>query len=157
MPQVLDDEDLHYVYGLGRIAQVDGSDMYYYLSDGLGSTMALTDEAGDLVNDYDYDVFGALRDSSGAQDNDCTFTGEQVDGSTGLQYLRARYYDVATGRFSNMDPLAGIAGLPLSQNRYTYVLNNPTNLTDPSGLCIGPVPCPKPIKKVGKGAKNFVG
>jgi hypothetical protein len=41
-----------------------------------------------VVNTYDYDVFGALRDSSGAQANDFTFAGEQVDGSTGLQYLR---------------------------------------------------------------------
>ena len=105
IPQVLDDEDLRYVYGMGRIAQVDGADTYYYLTDGLGSTMALTDEAGDVVNDYDYDVFGALRDSSGSQDNDFTFAGEQIDGSTGLHYLRARYYDRLSGRLVSEDPI----------------------------------------------------
>jgi RHS repeat-associated protein len=155
IPQVLEDEDLSYVYGIGRIAQV-GAATHYYLSDGLGSTMALTDEDGDVVNDYDYDVFGALRDSSGSQANDFTFAGEQVDGSTGLQYLRARYYDTATGRFVGRDPLEGIVGLPASQNRYGYVLSNPTNLLDPSGLCAGPLPCPKPIKKAKDAVGNFV-
>jgi hypothetical protein len=76
IPQVLDDEDFRYVYGIGRIAQV-GASTHYYLSDGLGSTMALTDEDGDVVNDYDYDVFGALRGSSGSQANDFTFAGDR--------------------------------------------------------------------------------
>ena len=41
--QVLDDGDLMYVHGLGRVSQVDSSDVtHYYLTDGLGSTMALT-------------------------------------------------------------------------------------------------------------------
>jgi hypothetical protein len=96
IPQVLDDEDFRYVYGIGRIAQV-GASTHYYLSDGLGSTMALTDEEGDVVNDYDYDVFGAVRDSSGTQENDFTFAGEQLDESSGLQYLRARYLDLESG------------------------------------------------------------
>jgi YD repeat-containing protein len=56
IPQVLDDEDLRYVSGAGRIAQV-GASTHYYLSDGLGSTMALADEDGDVLNDYDYDVY----------------------------------------------------------------------------------------------------
>jgi RHS repeat-associated protein len=139
IPQVLDDEDLRYVYGVGRIAQVDGADTYYYLTDGLGSTMALTDEDGDVVNDYDYDVFGALRDSSGSQANDFTFAGEQVDGSTGLQYLRARYYDTAVGRLMSRDEYPGVAESPASQNRFSYVLNRPTTYNDPSGHCLGPL------------------
>jgi RHS repeat-associated protein len=131
IPQVLDDEDLRYVYGIGRIAQVSGSSTHYYLSDGLGSTMALTDADGDVVNDYDYDVFGGLRDSSGSQDNDFTFAGEQVDGSTGLQYLRARYYDMAVGRFVSRDPIVPAAGL--ANSLYLYGWNNPSTLIDPTG------------------------
>ena len=49
--------------------------------------------------------------------NEFKFAGEQVDGS-GLQYLRARYYDLSTGRFLSQDPL------PLLQ-RYPYVYNGP--------------------------------
>jgi RHS repeat-associated protein len=128
IPQVLDDETYEYLYGLGRIAQVGASETHYYLTDGLGSTLVLTDEAGEVVNTYDYDVFGAPQAETGSQANDFTFAGEQVDGSTGLQYLRARYYDVEVGRFVSRDLLSGIVGLPSSQDRYPYVLNSPTNL-----------------------------
>jgi RHS repeat-associated protein len=139
IPQVLDDEDFRYVYGIGRIAQV-GASTHYYLSDGLGSTMALTHEDGDVVNDYDYDVFGALRDSSGSQDNDFTFAGEQVDGSTGLQYLRARYYDMATGRLVSKDTWGGCSLRPGSQHPFTYAINNPIEFKDPSGLAAEAIP-----------------
>jgi len=136
IPQVLDDEALRYIYGIGRIAQVDGADTYYYLSDGLGSTMALTDEDGDVVNDYDYDVFGALRDSSGSQDNDFTFAGEQVDGSTGLQYLQTRYYEVETGRFISRDTIK----IPYPWNHpFGYANSNPALLVDPKGT-VPPAP-----------------
>jgi uncharacterized protein RhaS with RHS repeats len=92
----LDDEDFSYIYGLGRIAQVGGGgSTHYYLPDALGSTMALIDASGAVVNTYNYDVFGAVRSSTGSQPNVFTFTGEQVDESTGLEYLRARYYDRA--------------------------------------------------------------
>ena len=61
--------------------------------------MATVDSDGDVVNSYTYDVFGETRSESGAQANEFQFAGQQVDGSTGLQYLRARYYDMETGRF----------------------------------------------------------
>ena len=61
------------------------------------------------------------------------YTGEQNDIDTGLIYLRARWYDPATGRFTSRDPFRGIAGLPQSQHPYAYAHNNPINLTDPSG------------------------
>jgi RHS repeat-associated protein len=131
---------------------VGASETHYYLTDGLGSTLALTDAAGDIVNTYDYDVFGALRAETGSQANDFTFAGEQVDASTGFQYLRARYYDMQVGRFVSRDPLSGIMGLPASQTRFAYVMNAPTNLLDPSGLCVFGAPSPKPIKK----ATDFV-
>jgi RHS repeat-associated protein len=128
IPQVIDDGSLAYVYGLGRISQVAADDTtYYYLSDGLGSTMALTDADGDVVNTYDYDVFGAVRASSGSQPNEFRFTGEQADDSTALEYLRARYYDPAVGRLLSQDPL------PFLQ-RYGYVGSNPVRYIDPLGL-----------------------
>jgi RHS repeat-associated protein len=65
---------------------------------------------------------------------DFLFTGEQRDDESDLYYLRARYYDPSTGRFLTQDPFRGWAGLPQSQNRYPYVLNNPANLVDPAGL-----------------------
>jgi hypothetical protein len=80
IPQVLDDGSFKYVYGLGRIAEVGpGTTTHYYLPDGLGSTMALVDSSGSAANTYDYDVFGAIRTSTGSQANEFKFTGEQVD------------------------------------------------------------------------------
>jgi RHS repeat-associated protein len=134
IPQVMDDGSLGYVYGLGRISQVASDDTtYYYLSDGPGSVMALTDADGDVVNTYDYDVFGAVRASSGSQPNEFRFTGEQWDDSTGLEYLRARYHDAGVGRFMTKDPFAGLTMVPQSLNRYAYVLNNPLLYRDPYG------------------------
>jgi RHS repeat-associated protein len=112
---------------------VGASETHYYLTDGLGSTLALTDEAGDIVNTYDYDVFGALRAETGSQANDFTFAGEQVDAGTGLQYLRARYYDAEAGRFVSRDPLA--ASPFWMQHDFAYASSNPLNLVDPLGLC----------------------
>lgn len=135
IPPVLDDETYHYLYGVGRIAQMGASETHYYLTDGLGSILALTDEAGDLVNTYDYDVFGAVRAETGSQANDFTFAGEQVDGSAGLQYLRARYYDMEVGRFVSRDPWSGTAWDPSTQGSFQYVRNNPIRFVDPVGLC----------------------
>src|SRR5262249_36051415 len=101
---------------------------------GLGSTEALTDGSGTVTATYKYDVFGAVRNSTGAGSTGFKFTGQQEDGATGLVYLRARLYDPATGRFLSMDPFRGDPSDPASLNRYAYVRNNPIGLVDPDGL-----------------------
>ena len=78
-----------------------------------------------MTGTYEYDVFGGVRAQTGAT-TERSYTGEQND-PTGLEYLRARYYDASTGRFLSQDPL------PLMQ-RYAYANDNPANLVDPSGL-----------------------
>ncbi len=134
LPQVLQDSASNtYVYGLDLVSRTDsGSSQEYYLTDGLGSTTGLTTGTGALADTYTYDVFGASRTHTGSSPNEFTFTGEQVD-ATGLQYLRARYYDAATGRFVSRDPL------PFTQ-RYAYAGDNPVTRTDPSGLAEEPTP-----------------
>ncbi len=64
------------------------------------------------------------------------FTGYENDIETGLNYAQARYQSSMQGRFTSVDPLGQSATItnPQSFNRYSYVLNNPTGLTDPSGL-----------------------
>jgi hypothetical protein len=42
--------------------------------------------------------------------------------------------DSAEGHWLSPDPLAGDISNPQSLNRYAYVLDNPTTLTDPLGL-----------------------
>jgi RHS repeat-associated protein len=60
------------------------------------------------------------------------YTDEWTDGS-GLEYLRARYYSSAQGRFTSQDPFSGMLSNPATQNPYVYEANNPVRYTDPSG------------------------
>ena len=55
------------------------------------------------------------------------YAGEWFDVAVGLQYLRARWYDVEVGRFTSRDPLQ------LESNLYIYGNANPLSYTDPTG------------------------
>ncbi|WP_214659220.1 RHS repeat-associated core domain-containing protein [Candidatus Formimonas warabiya] len=126
------DETYNYIYA-GRLYSRIGPDgTLYYHQDGLGSILAITDEAGDIKNKYKYDAFGNPTMIRETVENSILFTGELYDQS-GFIYLRARYYDPAAGRFITQDTLAGEVDNPLSQNLYAYCGNNPISYTDPSG------------------------
>ncbi len=114
----------------------------YYLTDALGSIIALTDPAGSLHVAYTYEPFGGTE-VVGASSNPFQYTARENDG-TGLYYYRARYYDPTGGRFLQEDPLPGLASRPQAQNQYSYVTNNPTNLSDAAGLLTIPLPGPLP-------------
>jgi RHS repeat-associated protein len=101
----------------------------YFLTDHLGSTSALTDGSGNVVEQISYDSFGNHLASSQTR---YTYTGRERDPDTGLMYHRARFYDPQLGRFINEDPI----GLNGGVNTYAYVLNSPTRFVDPSGLDI---------------------
>ena len=118
-----------YLYGLGLVLETVGSNSYFYLSDGLGSTTELTDTSATVQNAYQYDVWGSLRATSGSTANQFEFAGQQTDhnANRGLQYLRARYYDPSLGRFITRDPIDGT-------QPYSYGANNPCKYVDPSGL-----------------------
>jgi RHS repeat-associated protein len=60
------------------------------------------------------------------------YTGEWFDASVGLQYLRARWYDDATGSFLSRDAVE-------ENHPYLYANGNPVLYTDPSGYDVG---CP---------------
>jgi len=60
-------------------------------------------------------------------------SGEQYDSDLGLYYLRARYYNPATGRFLSRDPLNGNAFDPKTLHKYLYAGGDPVNATDPTG------------------------
>ncbi|RME02236.1 MAG: RHS repeat-associated core domain-containing protein, partial [Bacteroidetes bacterium] len=117
-----------------------------------GSTRALVDTAlstkGRIKNDtagdngvqaFTYDAYGKLIATTfGAttQANALTsllYSGEFTNAATGQQYLRARFYDPATGRFNRLDPFAGNISDPLSLHKYLYTLSNPIMGIDPNG------------------------
>ncbi len=109
------------------------SGAYYYLFDGLGSIVGLTDSNGTLVSTYQYDPYGNLTSSTGSVANPWRFAGGYFDSSTGLYKFGTRYYDSAIGRWTQQDPLRGSLADPTSLNRYLYVSDDPVNFTDPSG------------------------
>ncbi len=122
-----------YTYGHGRILQTSGGTVTYYVTDALGSVRALTDSTGTITDQFTYSAFGELTGRTGVTLNAFLFTGELRDSLTGLDYLRARHYDPAIGRFVSRDPFPGLPSIPSTLNPYAYVSNNPVSLTDPSG------------------------
>ena len=94
LPVVLQDGTNTYVYGLDLISATDGGgDQTYFLYDGLGSTTDLTDDEGDVVDDYTYDVFGAIRSQSGSSDNHWLFTGVFNEGDIVCLYGPSSFVD----------------------------------------------------------------
>jgi large repetitive protein len=122
-----------YVYGNDLISQIrDGQQSFYHV-DGLGSTRTLTDINGLVTDTYDYEAFGKIVQKLGIVNNSYLFAGEQRDSSTGLDYLRARYLDIGTGRFYGRDPFGGIIFRPITLHKYVYAGLNPVNFVDPTG------------------------
>jgi RHS repeat-associated protein len=66
---------------------------------------------------YEYDAFGNKFTVSGTTPNNYLYRGEQFDTDIGLYYLRARYYNPASGRFLSIDPDNGHAWAPRSLHR----------------------------------------
>jgi RHS repeat-associated protein len=85
-------------------ARSDSAGMRTFLTDALGSTVALADPAGTLETQYTYQAFGATTVTGATTTNPFGWTGRELDG-TGLQFLRARYYSPTLHRFISEDPL----------------------------------------------------
>ena len=77
---------------------------YFSIYDGLGSTLALTNQSGSPTVQYSYEPFGKTQSSDPSFGNPFQFTGRENDG-TGLYYYRARYYNPVVNRFISQDPL----------------------------------------------------
>ncbi len=92
-----------------------------------GSTTALTNTAGAIIESATYDSFG---NATGNLSTRYGYTGREFDADLGLQYSRARWYDATIGRFISEDPI-GFAGKDI--NLYGYVWNSPIKLVDPMG------------------------
>jgi RHS repeat-associated protein len=126
--------------------RTDSAGVRNYLTDALGSSVALADGSGTIQTEYTYEPFGGMSASGASTANTVAFTGREADG-TGLFFYRARYHDPRLQRFISEDPI-GFAGGAV--NLYRYVNNSPTTRTDPLGLedlprtPKPPLPFPKP-------------
>ena len=116
--------------GRALIGQISGTARSVYHSDGPGSTRAISNGSQAVTEAGIYDAYGnVLYPTSGAPNFGFAGRSRYYADATGLDYLKARYYDPADGRFISRDP-AGYRGGP---NLYAYVWNNPANSVDPSG------------------------
>jgi len=105
----------------------------YYQYDGGGSVRQLTNSVGQVTDSYEYDAFGNSFTKQGTTPNNYLYRGEQYDSDLGLYYLRARYYNPATGRFMSKDPKAGKPIDPKTLHKYLYAGGDPVNRIDPRG------------------------
>ncbi len=106
---------------------------YYYIYNAHGDVVGLVNEAGTVVNTYEYTPWGEVRNETEMVDNPIKYAGEYYDDELGMIYLRARYYDPQIGRFTSLDVEEGNIAIPLEMNRYVYCLNNPIKYVDPYG------------------------
>lgn len=110
----------------------------YYHYDHLGSTIALSNEAGIAVARANYSTYGITIQTSGTLNTPFLWQGAfgvQTD-TNGLHHMRARYYQAYIGRFLSEDPL----GLSAAPNVYAYCNGNPITSNDPLGLCTQSLP-----------------
>jgi RHS repeat-associated protein len=137
-----------YTYGLQRISQnlsptVTGNSTWtpsFYVYDGGGNVRQLTDSNKNMTDEYEYDAYGNSFTKSGTTPNNYLYRGEQYDSDLGLYYLRARYYNPATGRFLSRDPKEfnplKSRNNPVDSrklHRYLYASGDPINRIDPRG------------------------
>ena len=110
--------------------QNGANEMAYFMKDAHGDVIKAMDSE-DFRADYEYDIWGnQTQEATNTFDNPFRYCSEYMDEESGLIYLRARYYDSNTGRFTQKDP--AMDGL----NWYTYAGNNPIAFFDPKGLKI---------------------
>ena len=144
------------VYGKGideilervAIGSDNQSHVYFLQQNHEGSVTLLTDTAGNVIERYRYDAFGAptiysptwTTRSATIYDNRFLFTGREYAATYRSTYntaafnfyeYRARAYSPTLGRFMSEDPKLFDAG---DYNLFRYCHNDPIDLTDPMGL-----------------------
>jgi RHS repeat-associated protein len=137
-----------YTYGLRLISEnqlVSGTwTPSFYGYDGHGNVRFLTNMAGAVGNTYTLDAFGAQIASTVTVANTYLYSGERFDNNLNLYQLRARFYNMLTGRFETMDPgkenccalrapQVGNMFDPRTLHKYLYAASDPVNRVDPTG------------------------
>ena len=134
----------------------DGFKIGFVHRDRLNSTVTITDENGNVVDNKSFDPFGKPREGTFKRvDSDSIeipttleiirnlngyeehtnrgFTDHEHLDDAELIHMNGRVYDYNLGRFLSVDPFIQDSGNSQSMNPYSYILNNPLSGTDPSG------------------------
>ncbi|WP_373998294.1 FG-GAP-like repeat-containing protein [Bdellovibrio bacteriovorus] len=159
------------IIGVYSTSSLNNSSLSYFHKDHLGSLSLVTNQSASVTERLSYDIFGKRRYVSGSDDPDnllrsiVTHQGftlqEHLDeGGLGLIHMNGRIFDPQIGRFFSPDPYVSDPRSLQAYNRFSYVNNNPLNMTDPSGffslgsaLGIGHIPI---VDDVLEGASDFI-
>lgn len=115
----------------------------YLHADHLGSTDLRTTDAGEVNLQTSFDAWGHPRDPRtwtpapawSVSDLSVGFTGHEMEREVSLINMQGRTYDPKIGRFLQADPFIWSLLDGQSLNRYSYVLNRPLSVVDPTGYC----------------------
>ncbi|MEM6470949.1 MAG: RHS repeat-associated core domain-containing protein [Planctomycetota bacterium] len=141
-----------YTFGHDEIAQrvverdaqgaITSDETYVFGHDGHGSVRVLYDAAAAIAQAFTFAAYGqmlAVHDATATtvavtdRLSSLGYSGEHFDAKAQQQYLRARFYNPANGRFNRLDPYAGNMQDPQSLHKYAYVHGDPITFTDPTG------------------------
>jgi len=124
-----------YVYGLGLLGEEKEGEYRSYHFDFRGSTVAITDRTGKVVERFQYGPYGELLKGEAAV-TPFLFNGKYgvMSDGNGLYYMRARFYSAVIKRFVNQDILLGNITEGQTLNRFAFVTGQPVSLVDPFGL-----------------------
>jgi RHS repeat-associated protein len=120
--------------GARHLATYANGTTYFNHTDGLGTERMRTNVTGGAYESCTSLPFGDTLTCSNTDPSPMHFTGDERDSETGLDHTHFRQYTSSLGRWITPDRLRGSLRNPQSLNRYAYVLNNPANLKDPTGL-----------------------
>lgn len=128
---------------------VEKTNKSFMFNDHLGSLDVVTDHLGKITHSASFDAWGARRNGENwansfaasslllvGYDQSLTsrgYTGHEMLDDHGLIHMNGRIFDQKLARFMQADPFIQFASSTQSYNRYSYLLNNPLNATDPSG------------------------
>ena len=150
------DIDVYYTYNSsGNLSSIRyrypnlTTDSYYLVvCNSRGDVSDIYAPDGTLRARYTYDAWGniiSIKDGDGnpvspnntyhvGNVNSIRYRGYYYDTETGRYYCQGRYYDPEVGRWINADnQIAGVGGEVLGYNMFAYCMNNPVNMSDPSG------------------------
>jgi len=126
-----------YNYGLELLSQEQlGVSTNYFILDGHGSTRALANASGAIVNTFVFDAYGNILRSNTASQTPYLYLCQRYDADVGTYHLRARTYNPNSGRFLTSDPYSGNLNDPLTLHKYLYANCDPVNGADRSGYLV---------------------
>ncbi|MDD3861259.1 MAG: hypothetical protein PHW83_13785 [Bacteroidales bacterium] len=139
--------EYYYVGGpMGNVAVFisengEAPELYYTITDHLGSIVAIADEDGEILEEQRYDPWGVYRNPLTGEPEETPqltmlfrgYTGHEMLPEFGLINMNGRLYDPVIARVLSPDNYVQNPYNPQNYNRYSYCYNNPLSYTEPDG------------------------